>query len=76
MLVLFSHRVLCRTPLLTLSCQKAKDGDVLMHACQKITAQLLGAKSHTSVAGETVPYAHCAGEGQGEGVMRSSEDQG
>lgn len=30
----------------------AKDGDELMPACQKITAQLFSAKSHTSMAGE------------------------
>lgn len=50
--VLSSCRVLSNTPSMRLSCQKAKDGDVLMHACQKITAQLFSAKSHTGMAGE------------------------
>ena len=53
-LELFSHRVLCNTTFMRLSCQKAKDGDVLMLACQKITAQMFSAKSNTSMAGETV----------------------
>lgn len=75
-LVLFSHRVLCSTPFLTLSCQKTEDGDVLMHACQKITAQLFGARSQVSVAGETGTYTHFAGEVRSEGVMRSRKDQG
>lgn len=74
-LVLFSHRALCNTPFLTRSCQKNKDGDVLMLACQKITAQLFSAKSHTSVAGETLDYTHSAGEGEGEGVISAGEDE-
>lgn len=47
-----SCRVLSNTASSRLSCQRAKDGDVLMHACQKITAQLFSAKSHTGMAGE------------------------
>jgi len=51
-LVLFSLRLLSNTPSVRLHRHKAKDGDVLMHACQKITAQLFSAKSYTGMAGE------------------------
>lgn len=51
-LVLLSCRALYNTPSLRLNHHRAKDGDVLIHACQKITARLFGAKSHTCMAGE------------------------
>ncbi|AWP12294.1 Hypothetical protein SMAX5B_019191 [Scophthalmus maximus] len=37
-------------PSVRLGRHEAKDGDVLMHACQKITAQLFSARSHTDMA--------------------------
>lgn len=46
-----------------------------MLACQKITAQLFSAKSHTSVAGETLDYTHSAGEREGKGVISAGEDE-
>lgn len=51
-LELFSCRVLGNTPSVKLDRHKAKDGDVLMHSCQKIPAQLFSAKSHTGLTGE------------------------
>ncbi|KAF0039506.1 hypothetical protein F2P81_007741 [Scophthalmus maximus] len=39
-------------PSVRLGRHEAKDGDVLMHACQKITAQLFSARSHTDMAVE------------------------
>lgn len=44
--------VLSSMPSVRLGRHEAKDGDVLMHACQKITAQLFSARSHTDMAGE------------------------
>ena len=49
---LFLRLTLPGTPSVGPERHRDKDGDVLMHACQKITAQLLIAKSHVGMAGE------------------------